>query len=100
MSSRKRCWELNKRRGLGKGLQALIPPAGEASPGKEGLLEIDIEAIRPAPRQARQLFNQEKLAVLAESIKEHGVIQPVLVRKLAAGEYELIAGERRWRACK
>jgi ParB family chromosome partitioning protein len=91
---------LNKRRGLGKGLQALIPAAEEASRGKEGLLEIDIEAIRPAPRQARQLFDQEKLSVLAESIKEHGVIQPVLVRKLADGEFELIAGERRWRACK
>jgi ParB family chromosome partitioning protein len=100
MSLRKRCWELNKRRGLGKGLQALIPAAEEASRGKEGLLEIDIEAIRPAPRQARQLFDQEKLSVLAESIKEHGVIQPVLVRKLADGEFELIAGERRWRACK
>lgn len=91
---------MNKRRGLGKGLQALIPSAGEAVRGKEGLLEIDIEEIRPAPSQARQLFDQEKLAGLAESIKEHGVIQPVLVRKLADGGYELIAGERRWRACK
>ncbi len=91
---------MNKRRGLGKGLQALIPSAGETARGKEGLLEIDIEEIRPAPSQARQLFDQEKLAGLADSIKEHGVIQPVLVRKLAAGGYELIAGERRWRACK
>jgi len=91
---------LSKRRGLGKGLQALIPVAGEAAQGKDGLLEIDIEAIQPAHRQARQLFDQDKLTGLAASIKEHGVIQPVLVRQLADGGYELIAGERRWRACK
>jgi ParB family chromosome partitioning protein len=72
----------------------------EVSGGKEGLLEIEIDAIRPAQHQARQVFDQEKLAGLADSIKEHGVIQPVLVRKLADGGYELIAGERRWRACK
>lgn len=91
---------MSKRRGLGKGLQALLPAAGEVPQEKEGLLEIDVEAIRPAKRQARKLFDQEKLAGLAGSIKEHGVIQPVLVRKLADGSYELIAGERRWRACK
>lgn len=91
---------MNKRRGLGKGLQALIPGAGEGFPGKDRLREIDIEEIQPAPRQARQLFDQEKLDELAASIKEHGVIQPVLVRPLEAGGYELIAGERRWRACK
>lgn len=92
---------MSKRRGLGKGLQALLPVAtGEAAQEKDGLLEIDVESIRPAKRQARQLFDQEKLAGLAGSIKEHGVIQPVLVRKLADGSYELIAGERRWRACK
>lgn len=92
---------MSKRRGLGKGLQALIPVAEEVPRGsREGLLEIDIDAIRPARRQARQLFDQEKLEGLADSIREHGVIQPVLVRKLADGEYELIAGERRWRACK
>jgi len=91
---------LNKRRGLGKGLQALIPGAGEGFPGKDRLREIDIEEIQPAPRQARQLFDQEKLDELAASIKEHGVIQPVLVRPLEVGGYELIAGERRWRACK
>lgn len=91
---------MSKRRGLGKGLQALIPVAGEAAQGKDGLLEIDIEAIQSAHRQARQLFDQDKLTGLAASIKEHGVIQPVLVRQLADGGYELIAGERRWRACK
>lgn len=92
---------MSKRRGLGKGLQALIPVAKEVPrDSQEGLLEIDIDSIRPARRQARQLFDQEKLEGLADSIREHGVIQPVLVRKLADGGYELIAGERRWRACK
>ncbi|MDD4334018.1 MAG: ParB/RepB/Spo0J family partition protein [Desulfotomaculaceae bacterium] len=91
---------MTKRWGLGKGLQALIPIAEEAPHGKEGLLEIDIEAIRPAQHQARQVFDQEKLAGLADSIRKHGIIQPVLVRKLTDGGYELIAGERRWRACR
>lgn len=91
---------MSKRRGLGRGLEALIPVVGEGAQGKDKLKEIDMETIRPAPRQARQLFDQEKLAELAASIKEHGIIQPVVVRPLADGFYELIAGERRWRACK
>lgn len=66
----------------------------------EQLKEIAIDQIRMAPRQPRQLFDLEKLAELAESIKELGVIQPVVVRPEAGGGYELIAGERRWRACK
>ncbi|MCL6559575.1 MAG: ParB/RepB/Spo0J family partition protein, partial [Firmicutes bacterium] len=91
---------MSKRRGLGKGLQALIPVKEEALAGKEQLKELKINEIRPAPRNARKLFDQEKLAELASSIKEHGVIQPVVVRPLDDGGYELIAGERRWRACK
>lgn len=91
---------MSKRRGLGKGLQALIPVIEEDNPGKDQLKEIDIEEIQPAPRQARQMFDQEKLTELAASIKEHGVIQPVVVRPLQEGGYELIAGERRWRACQ
>lgn len=89
-----------KKRGLGKGLQALIPDVEEIIPGRDKLKEIDIEKIRPTIRQARQVFDQEKLAELAASIREHGVIQPVVVRPLPDGGYELIAGERRWRACK
>ena len=87
-------------RGLGKGLEALIPVMTEGVNGKDMLKEINIEKIRTAPRQARKLFDQEKLDELAASIKEHGVIQPVVVRPLPDGYYELIAGERRWRACK
>lgn len=91
---------MSKRRGLGKGLEALIPVLVDDLKGKDILKEIDIETIRTAPRQARKLFDQEKLDELASSIKEHGVIQPVVVRPLTDGFYELIAGERRWRACK
>jgi len=92
---------LSKRRGLGKGLQALFPSADQAAAGAtEQLKEIDIDKIRTASRQPRQLFDPEKLAELAESIRELGVIQPVVVRPEAGGGYELIAGERRWRACK
>ncbi|TEB04148.1 putative chromosome-partitioning protein ParB [Pelotomaculum schinkii] len=92
---------MSKRRGLGKGLQALFPGADQAAAGAtEQLKEIDIDKIRTASRQPRQLFDPEKLAELAESIRELGVIQPVVVRPEAGGGYELIAGERRWRACK
>jgi ParB family chromosome partitioning protein len=88
-----------QRRGLGKGLQALIQ-ATEESGGSDRLKEIDIDEITIAPHQPRQMFDPDKLAELASSIKEHGVIQPVVVRPLQSGGYELIAGERRWRACK
>lgn len=92
---------MSKRRGLGKGLQALFPGADQAAAGAtEQLKEIAVDKIRTASRQPRQLFDPEKLAELAESIRELGVIQPVVVRPEADGGYELIAGERRWRACK
>ncbi|MDF9407758.1 ParB/RepB/Spo0J family partition protein [Pelotomaculum isophthalicicum JI] len=95
---------MSKRRGLGKGLEALIPSIESTIKGQkeiqEEYKEINIEDIKPAPNQARQLFDQEKLTELAASIKEHGVIQPVVVRPLKEDGYELIAGERRWRACK
>lgn len=91
---------MSKRRGLGKGLQALIPVAKEVEEG-EKLREIDIDQIQPAPGQPRKKFDREKLDGLAASIREHGVIQPVVVRPLKeGGGYQLIAGERRWRACK
>lgn len=93
---------MSKRRGLGKGLGALIPniDLGAAEKSfRETYQEININDIRPLKDQARQIFNEEKLEELAVSIKEHGVIQPVLVRPLSEGGYELVAGERRWRAC-
>lgn len=91
---------MSKRRGLGKGLQALIPFEENSISSNERLREIDIDKIKNASHQARKFFDQEKLNELAASIKEHGVIQPVVVRPVSGGSYELIAGERRWRACK
>jgi ParB family transcriptional regulator, chromosome partitioning protein len=86
-----------RRGGLGKGLGALIP-AGVPE-GIGGLEEIPVSAIRPNPYQPREHFDEEELASLAESIREVGILQPVLVRETSEG-YELIAGERRWRAAR
>lgn len=86
-----------RRGGLGKGLGALIP-AGEPV-GIGGLEEIQVSSIRPNPYQPREHFDEEELASLAESIREVGILQPVLVRETSEG-YELIAGERRWRAAR
>jgi ParB family chromosome partitioning protein len=83
--------------GLGKGLGALIP-TGTVDAGAS-LQEIPISTIRPNPQQPRQHFDEETLAALAESIREVGVLQPVLVREHEEG-FELIAGERRWRAAR
>ncbi len=91
---------MSKRRGLGKGLQALIPVPAKSDADSEGIIEICIDEVRPSGRQARKIFNEVKLTELAASIKKHGVIQPVIVRPLKESGYELIAGERRWRACK
>ena len=79
------------RGGLGRGLDALIPR------GASGIQEIEIQRIAPSPVQPRQQFDQESLEELASSIREHGVLQPVIVAREGVG-YTLIAGERRWRA--
>jgi ParB family transcriptional regulator, chromosome partitioning protein len=79
-------------RGLGRGLGALIPRA------TVGLREIPVDAIRPNPWQPRTQFDENELAELAESIREHGVLQPVLVSQQHDGTFQLITGERRWRA--
>jgi ParB family transcriptional regulator, chromosome partitioning protein len=65
-----------------------------------GVRNIDVERITPNPQQPRLAFNQETLDELAASVREHGVLQPILVRPLEDGEFQLIAGERRWRASK
>ncbi len=83
------------RRGLGRGLGALIPGADMAA--EPAVVELPVDRIRPNSLQPRAGFAREPLAELEASIREHGVLQPVLVRP-AAGGYELIAGERRWRA--
>jgi ParB family chromosome partitioning protein len=87
-----------KRRGLGRGLEALIPlPTDRRESGVPQLLAID--QIRPSDQQVRRTFDPEALRELAESIRGHGLLQPVLVRRLADG-YQLLAGERRWRAAR
>ncbi len=94
---------MNRKSGLGRGLGALIPAdySEEAvAEGMRGALEVPIAAVRPNPRQPRAHFDEESLAGLTASIAEIGVLQPVLVRDAGDGEYELIAGERRWRASK
>lgn len=85
------------KKGLGKGLGALIPIIDEKD--EKDIQEIDIDEIKPNERQPRKAFDEEKIKELAFSIKEHGVLQPVILRKTKTG-YELVAGERRWRAAK
>jgi ParB family chromosome partitioning protein len=87
---------MNKpRRALGRGLDALIPPAES----RAGATEIPIAQVSPNPHQPRQTITEESLAELAASIREHGVIQPLIVTQVG-DEYQLIAGERRWRAAQ
>ncbi len=86
------------RRGLGRGLDALLGEAPAA--GGETLTEIPIEQIEPNPRQPRKTFDVVALDELALSIKASGVIQPIVVRRGLAGRWQLIAGERRWRAAR
>ena len=87
------------RRGLGRGLGALIPDTSALRP-EEGdrILSLPIESIRPNPHQPRREFPTEELDALAESIRAQGLLQPIVVRPTSGGTYELIAGERRWRA--
>jgi len=84
-------------RGLGRGLDALIPMSAEGEALVPQMIAVD--QIRPSHQQVRTRFDAEPLGELAESIRLHGVLQPLLVRRLADG-YELIAGERRWRAAR
>lgn len=90
------------RRGLGRGLSALIPTIEEPSEsGLNAVIEMSLEKIIPNKNQPRNIFDEESLAELAESIKEFGVIQPIVVRKLDGVEkYEIVTGERRYRATK
>ena len=93
------------RRGLGRGLSALLGEAEEiahAVPPDEGVREIPIELIHRNPEQPRQSFREEDLEELSTSIREKGVLQPILVRPspITSGEYEIVAGERRWRAAQ
>jgi len=99
-----------KKRGLGRGLDALLGPKGavtpvtvaavaEPQPG-EVLRKLPIDQLQPGKYQPRRDMDEGKLAELAESIKAQGIIQPILVRQIEGGSYEIIAGERRWRASR
>ena len=99
-----------KKRGLGRGLDALLGPKGavtpvtvaavaEPQPG-EVLRKLPIDQLQPGKYQPRRDMDEGKLAELADSIKAQGIIQPILVRQIEGGRYEIIAGERRWRASR
>jgi len=92
-----------RRSGLGKGLSALIPgedPSGEPAGDDVVLRDLPVSLIVPNPHQPRAYFDEEALGSLTASVRELGVLQPVLVRPADDGRFELIAGERRWRAAK
>jgi ParB family chromosome partitioning protein len=86
------------KRGLGSGLAAILPEASGEHAGE--LRELPVEVIKPNPNQPRTKIDPESLSGLASSIEANGVVQPLLVRPLPDGSYELIAGERRWRAAQ
>lgn len=99
-----------KNRGLGRGLDALFAdqapvvketqtPLEFSAPGKDQVVYLDINDIKPNENQPRKHFDEEKIAELADSITEHGIIQPLVVRESGKG-YEIVAGERRWRAAR
>jgi len=87
------------KKGLGKGLDALISSVNALEDTKNSVLEVKINDVEPNQDQPRKVFDQEKLEALAQSIKDHGVVQPILVRK-EGQRYIIVAGERRWRASK
>jgi len=86
------------RRGIGRGLAAILPETEATDAGE--LRELPVSLIKPNPSQPRTKFDEEALAALAASIEVTGVVQPLLVRPLPDGSYELVAGERRWRAAQ
>jgi len=85
------------RKALGRGLSALL--ADSLAQGDE-LLEVDIDLIEPNPDQPRYNFKEDKLNELAQSIRSNGLVQPILLRRVSNGHYQIIAGERRWRAAQ
>jgi len=90
---------VNRRSGLGKGLGSLIPPDTGRDSASE-LLEIPVSAIQANEYQPRSRFEEEALVSLTDSVRELGILQPLLVRQVGPDRYELIAGERRWRAAR
>lgn len=91
---------MSKRSGLGRGLSSLIPPDEQEERAESGLLMVPVTSISPNPLQPRTEMDGDSLAGLSTSIQEHGLIQPLIVRRDDQGGYTLIAGERRWRAAQ
>src|SRR3954447_13613493 len=87
-------------RGMGRGLAAILSVSGEVGEDDVHLRDIPVDLVVPNPRQPRRHFDEATLAGLAESLRQRGVPQPILVRRVTGGTYELVAGERRWRAAK
>jgi ParB family transcriptional regulator, chromosome partitioning protein len=87
------------RRALGRGLSALLSDSAPAPQG-EDIHDVDIDLIDPNPDQPRSRFKEDKLEELAQSIRANGLVQPVLLRRSANGRYQIVAGERRWRAAQ
>ncbi|MFP5357447.1 MAG: ParB/RepB/Spo0J family partition protein [Gammaproteobacteria bacterium] len=92
----------NKKRGLGRGLDALLSSASPATAegSEDELRDLPLEQLGPGRHQPRRHFDDEALTQLADSIRAQGVVQPIVVRQAGAGRYEIVAGERRWRAAK
>ena len=84
-------------KGLGRGLGALLGDSS-VTPMEEQITSLPLQKVEPNPLQPRKLFDEEELQALSDSIAQHGVIQPLTVRKGENGFYQIIAGERRWRA--
>ena len=87
-------------KGLGKGLGALLGDMSEPAAEESAYRMLPLHRVEPNPEQPRQDFDEEELEALAESIRQHGILQPLTVRETEAGYYQIIAGERRWRAAR
>ena len=91
---------MNQKKVLGRGLGALIPQRGDVAPLRDGLAQIPITQITPNPYQPRKAFNEASIEELARSVREHGIVQPIVVTRTSDSHYRLIAGERRLRAAQ
>ena len=91
---------MNKENKLGMGLGALLSTKNKNSESSNGIQKINISQIIPNPSQPRKNFRDEELMELSSSIKNQGLIQPIIVKPIADNQYQIIAGERRWRACQ
>jgi len=90
---------VNRQHGLGRGLGALLSSPGPASSAEPSTIELPVDAIMPNPKQPRKDFDDKALRDLSESLRQSGLLQPVVVRRVGEG-YQLVVGERRWRAAK